>query len=63
MDDRPRVAYRDLKREFSVNRHSLSVIATAFQLLSAQSTSQEPKQRSVQTARDALSSPELQEAQ
>lgn len=62
MDDRPGVAHRDLNREFSINRHSLSAIATAFQLLSAQPTSQEPEVHSVQTARDALAPPELQEA-
>ena len=62
MDDHPSVAYRDLSREFLVNRYSPSVIATAFQLLSAKPTSREPKVHSVQTARDAFSQPELQEA-
>ena len=55
MDDRRKIRFRELKREFSVNRHSLSVIADAFRLLSGACTDQKPKRPSVQTS-DSISS-------
>jgi hypothetical protein len=62
MDDRSVVASRDLKRDFHVNRHSLSAIAKAFQLLCAEHSPAEPDDSSEQTAQDSSPQPQLQEA-
>ena len=62
MDGQSAVAVRDIKRDFRVNRHSLSMIAMAFQLLCPDERLSEPDGNSVQVAPDPSLQPQLQEA-
>lgn len=61
MDDREKVVDRDLKREFRANRHSLSMIAKAFQLLAAEDSSQHHNEGGVQAAEGNSSKLHFQE--
>ena len=61
MDDQPKVARRDLKRDFQVSRYSPSVQAKAFQIL-CEFRPAEPMDGSEQTTPDRSPKRPLQEA-
>lgn len=63
MDEQLRVARRDLKRDFQVNRHSSSAIAKAFQLVDADQSSDQPFDASEHAAQRNSPMRQLQESQ